>query len=43
MFFAAFIGLATTGNFHRRGGLLLLGLYVVYVAGLVVVPLVGGL
>ena len=43
LFFAAFIGLATTGRFHRRGGLLLLGLYVVYVAGLVVVPMIGGL
>jgi hypothetical protein len=35
--------LATTGRFHRRGGLLLLGLYVVYVAGLVVAPMMGGL
>jgi cation:H+ antiporter len=43
LFFAAFIGLATTGRFHRRGGLLLLGLYVVYVAGLVVAPMMGGL
>ena len=43
VFFAAFIGLATTGLFHRRGGLLLLGLYVVYVAGLVVVPMLGEL
>ena len=41
VFFAAFIGLATTGRFHRRGGLLLLGLYVVYVAGLVAVPTLG--
>ena len=42
VFFTAFIGLATTGNVHRRGGLLLLGLYVVYLAGLVVVPMIGG-
>ncbi len=41
VFFAAFIGLAMTGRFHRRGGLLLLGLYVVYVAGLVAVPTLG--
>ena len=41
VFFAAFIGLARTGRLHRRGGLLLLGLYVVYVAGLVVVPMTG--
>ena len=41
VFVAAFIGLATTGPFHRRGGLLLLGLYVVYVAGLVIVPMLG--
>jgi len=39
----AVIGLATTGRFHRRAGLLLIGLYVVYIAGLVVVPMVGGL
>ena len=43
LFFATFIGLATTGRFHRRGGLLLIGLYVVYIAGLIVVPMVGGL
>ena len=42
LFFAAFIGLATTGHFHRRGGLLLLGLYVVYIAGLIAVPMIGG-
>jgi len=42
VFFTAFIGLATTGHVHRRGGLLLLGLYVVYLAGLVVVPMIGG-
>ena len=41
VFFAAFVGLASTGHFHRRGGLLLLGLYVVYLAGLVVVPMLG--
>ncbi len=41
VFFAAFIGLARTGRFHRRGGALLLGLYVVYVAGLIVVPMLG--
>ena len=41
VFFAAFIGLARTGHFHRRGGLLLLGLYIVYVAGLVVAPTMG--
>ena len=41
MFFAAFIGLATTGRLHRRGGLLLLGLYVVYLAGLIAFPLMG--
>ena len=41
MFFAAFIGLATTGRLHRRGGLLLLGLYIVYLAGLIVFPLLG--
>ena len=43
VFFAALIGLVTTtGHFHRRGGVLLLGLYIVYVAGLVVVPMIGG-
>ena len=41
VFFAAFIGLAMTGRVHRGGGLLLLGLYVVYVAGLIVVPMLG--
>ena len=41
VFFAAFIGLARTGHFYRRGGLVLLGLYVVYLAGLVVVPMMG--
>ena len=41
VFFAAFIGLAMTGRVHRRGGLLLLGLYIVYVAGLIVVPMLG--
>ena len=43
LFFAAFIGLATTGHIHRRRGLLLLGLYVVYIAGLVIAPMIGGL
>ena len=39
LFFAVVIGLtARTGHFHRRGGLLLLGLYVVYVTGLVLAP-----
>lgn len=43
VFFAAFIGLATTtGHFHRRGGVFLLGLYFLYVAGLVVVSMTGG-
>lgn len=42
VFFTVFIGLATTGHVHRRGGLLLLGLYVVYLAELVVVPMIGG-
>ena len=41
LFFAAFIGLAMTGRFHRRGGALLLGLYGLYVAGLIVVPMLG--
>ena len=41
VFVATFIGLATTGSFHRRGGLLLLGLSVAYVAGLVIVPMTG--
>ena len=43
VFFVALIGLGTrAGSFHRGGGLLLLGLYVIYVAGLVVVPMMGG-
>ncbi|MCY4510469.1 MAG: hypothetical protein OXG35_26455 [Acidobacteria bacterium] len=42
VFFAAVLGLtARTGHFHRRGGLLLLALYVVYVTGLVLVPVLG--
>ena len=41
VFFATFIGVATTGHVHRRAGLLWLGLYVVYVAGLIVVPMIG--
>ena len=41
IFFAAVIGLAVrTGRVHRRSGFFLLGLFVVYVAGLVVVPMV---
>ena len=41
IFFAAVIGLAVrTGRIHRRSGLFLLVLFVVYVAGLVVVPMV---
>ena len=43
VFFAAFIGVATsTGHFHRRSGLLLLGLYIVYIAGLVIVSIMSG-
>ena len=42
VFFAALIGLSTTGQFHRRAGLVLLGLYIVYVAGLVMVSMSGG-
>ena len=45
VFFAAVLGLtARTGRFHRRGGLLLLALYAVYVTGLVRAPalLAGG-
>ena len=45
VFFAAVFGLtARTGRFHRRGGLLLLALYAVYVTGLVRAPalLAGG-
>lgn len=42
VFFVAVIGLVSgSGHFHRRGGLLLLGLYVAYVAGLVIVPMTG--
>ena len=42
VFFAAVLGLtARTGRFHRRGGLLLLGLYAVYVTGLVAAPMLG--
>lgn len=41
IFFAAVTGLAVrTGRVHRRSGLFLLVLFVVYVAGLVVVPMV---
>ncbi len=40
LFFAAVLGLALrTGHFHRRGGALLLGLWLSYVAGLGVVTL----
>jgi len=42
VFFVALIAMVVrAGQFHRRGGLLLLGLYVAYVAGLVVVPSIG--
>ena len=42
VFFAALIALATrTGRFHRTGGLILLALYVLYIAGLVIVPMTG--
>lgn len=42
VFFAAVLGLtARTGRFHRRGGLLLLGLYAVYVTGLVAASMLG--
>jgi len=40
LFFAALLGLVVrTGRFHRRGGALLLGLWMTYVAGLAVVAL----
>lgn len=40
VFFAAFIALAVrTERFHRTGGLILLALYVLYVAGLVIAPM----
>ncbi|MBM42234.1 MAG: hypothetical protein CL483_09970 [Acidobacteria bacterium] len=40
LFFAALLGLAVrTGRFHLRGGALLLGLWMTYVAGLAVVAL----
>ncbi|MEE2636083.1 MAG: calcium/sodium antiporter [Acidobacteriota bacterium] len=43
LFFAILLGLsAPDGHFHRRGGLLLLALYVVYMVGLVVVPRMAG-
>ena len=42
VFFAAIIALAArTGRFHRTGGLVLLGLYVIYIAGLVIMPMTG--
>ena len=42
VFFAAIIALAArTGRFHRGGGMVLLGLYVVYLAGLVILPMTG--
>jgi len=42
VFFVAVTGLvARTSHFHRSGGLLLLALYVVYIAGLVIVPILG--
>ena len=42
VFFTAVIALAArTGRFHRTGGLILLALYVIYLAGLVVLPMAG--
>ena len=42
VFLTAVIALVLrSGRFHRTGGLLLLGLYAVYLAGLVVVPMLG--
>jgi cation:H+ antiporter len=42
VFFTAVVALAArTGRFHRSGGLVLLALYVVYLAGLVVLPMAG--
>lgn len=42
VFFTTVVALAArTGRFHRTGGLILLALYVVYVAGLVVLPMAG--
>ena len=42
VFFSTLIGMVVrTGHFRRRGGMLLLGLYSVYVAGLVVAPMMG--
>jgi cation:H+ antiporter len=42
VFFTAVVALAArTGRFHRTGGLVLLALYVVYLAGLVVLPMAG--
>ena len=44
VFFAAIFGLVVRrGRFHRAGGLLLLGLYVLYLGGLVAAPLFGAL
>ena len=42
VFFTAVVALAArTGRFHRTGGLVLLALYGLYVAGLVVLPMTG--